>query len=161
VAITRIDNIACVSFREWCCCVLGYLWLLDQRSQYAHSGATHTVARWGCSILWPGTSTIGVADTYGNTWQPAIDYVGTNRVVVLYAEDIAGGAGHQITVTLRRGGIFPMLRDRGGRLLSTGSLDVSASDSTSDAAYSSGPATLTASLRICDRRPCICQHDGG
>jgi len=66
-------------------------------------------------------------------------------VVVLYAEDIAGGAGHQITVTLSGVEYFQCSAIEVAGLLSTGSLDVSASDSTSDAAYSSGPATLTAS----------------
>lgn len=90
-----------------------------------------------------GASTVSVGDTYLNTWQVAIDYTGTNRIVVLYAENITGGASHEIAVTTGADESFISEAIEVFGALASGSLDVTANHSTTGAAFTSNPATIT------------------
>lgn len=90
-----------------------------------------------------GASSVTCTDTYGNTWQVAIDYTGTNRILVLYAENAVGGASHQITVIT---GLPELINCSGleiSGLLTSGSLDVTSSHSTAGPSYTSNAATIT------------------
>ena len=82
-----------------------------------------------------------ISDSRGNTWKTAVDYVNGAHIVVLYAENIAGGAD-TVTVTASSPTYFGMTAVEYTGLASANSLDVVASNRATGASYTSTVVTL-------------------
>jgi hypothetical protein len=94
------------------------------------------------------TLTAPITDSKGNTWQKAIGPIGTTQGFgwVYYAENITGGSGHTVTLTLPIGD-FTILQifEISGAALSS-SLSNTNSSSASGTTHSSGNITSNSSV---------------
>jgi Putative Ig domain len=83
-----------------------------------------------------------ISDSKGNTWKTAIDYVNSAHIIVFYAENIVGGAGHTVTVTASGSTYYSVTGMEYAGLAASNSLDVTAVNRGTGASYTSGAATI-------------------
>ena len=84
-----------------------------------------------------------ISDSRSNTWKVAVNYANRARIKVYYAENISGGANHQITVRPASGlAYFIATAVEYSGLLATGSLDGVATNRSTSASYTSSTFTM-------------------
>ena len=88
-------------------------------------------------------ASFAITDSYHNTWKQAVDYQPGSRLIVYYAENITGGANHQITVTATIGAYIIVTAVEYAGLATVNSLDVTATNRASGSTYTSTSATTT------------------
>ena len=88
-------------------------------------------------------ASFAITDSYHNTWKQAVDYQPGSRLIVYYAENITGGANHQITVTATIGAYIIVTAVEYAGLATSNSLDVIATNRATGSSYTSTSATTT------------------
>ena len=89
-----------------------------------------------------------ISDSKGNTWKTAIDYVNSAHIIVFYAENIVGGAGHTVTVTASCPTYYSVTGIEYAGLAASNSLDVTAVNRGTAASYTSGTATIASANEL-------------
>src|SRR6185312_1810143 len=82
-------------------------------------------------------------DSYQNTWRTALDYQPGGRLIVFYAENIKGGANHQITISATNGTYYIGTAVEYAGLATSNSLDTFATNRNTGTAYASPSITTT------------------
>lgn len=89
-----------------------------------------------------------IADSAGNTWKTAVDYVNGAHVMVFYAENIVGSSSGTITVTASSASYFSVTAVEYSGLATSSSLDVVVSNRATTANYTSPVATVASANEL-------------